>query len=268
MVMKQDEQLNRYFEHSMTPSEEQNFLITVAASDEMRIAFRSQLELMKAVRSDKDALHAGMSGHPGMGGHPVAHVRYRTLAALGLSAAAATPFMDHELTRESSTQATEASMALVEPATVFEPATVMPRVSWLGNIMRTPKLALTAGLALGILSTTAVVRLTSNEGLPAPVAQSVTAPPTVVPVKTPKNFEPNETIPAPNGLNNSSHSEGVAVHQASASMPAVQSSTGLGQAATNTTVVPNPIPEVSKSNAGTMAAHTKIKHLNDSAAAK
>src|ERR1019366_8761190 len=181
MVMKQDEQLNRYFEHTMTPSEEQNFLISVAASDQMRIAFRSQLELMKAVRSDKDALHAGMSGHP------VAHVRYRTLAALGLSAAAA-PFLDQGLTHGSAAQTGEASMA-----------TVMPRTSWLGNLIRTPKLAITAGLALGILSTTAVMRLT--EGTPAPVVQTVVATPSVVPVKTPINAQSSEPITAPNGLN-------------------------------------------------------------------
>ena len=220
----------------MTPSEEQNFLISVAASDQMRIAFRSQLELMKAVRSDKDALHAGMSGHP------VAHVRYRTLAALGLSAAAA-PFLDQGLTHGSAAQTGEASMA-----------TVMPRTSWLGNLIRTPKLAITAGLALGILSTTAVMRLT--EGTPAPVVQTVVATPSVVPVKTPINAQSSEPITAPNGLNNSSHSERLAGHHA------VHTST-VGTANQST------IPEMSKSNVGTMLSHpATIKRPNDSSAAK
>ena len=237
MVMKQDEQLNRYFEHTMTPSEEQNFLISVAASDQMRIAFRSQLELMKAVRSDKDALHAGMSGHP------VAHVRYRTLAALGLSATAA-PLLDQEFTRESATQTAE----------------IMPKMSFFNKILRMPKVALTAGLAIGILSTSAVMRLT--EGTPAPVVQSVSTIPSVVPVKTPTNVSPNETIVAPNGLNNSSHSDGVAVHHA-----ARVSGSGIEQASAKT-IAPNSIPETSTSNAGTMGTHMKINRPNDSSAAK
>lgn len=233
--MNQEEQLNRYFEHTMSSTEEQNFLISVAASDQMRIAFRSQLELMKAVRSDKDALHAGMSGHP------VAHVRYRTLAALGLSATAA-PLLDQELTHESALQAAE----------------IAPKLPWFSTLLRTPKLALTAGLALGILSTTAVMRLT--EGSPAPVVQSVTASPSVAPVKTPTNIQPNETILAPNGLNNSSHSEQVAVHHAT--MQAAHVSTvGTADRAN--------VPELSKNNPATMHSNkAKINRPNDSSAAK
>ncbi len=237
MVMKQDEQLNQYFEHAMTPSEEQNFLISVAASDQMRIAFRSQLELMKAVRSDKDALHAGMSGHP------VAHVRYRTLAALGLSATAA-PLLDEEFTRESAVQAAE----------------IVPKMPFFSNILRMPKLALTAGLAIGILSTTAVMRFA--EGSSAPIIQNIVATPSVVPAKTPANVQPNEPITTPNGLNNSSHSEGVAAHHANHARAA-----GIGQTSAKT-VAPNSIPETSTSNAGTMRTKTHINRPNDSSAAK
>jgi hypothetical protein len=239
--MKQEEQLNRYFEHTMTPSEEQNFLISVAASDQMRIAFRSQLELMKAVRSDKDALHAGMSGHP------VAHVRYRTLAALGLSATAASPLLDQEFSRETAAHAASLSPAAIAGS----------RISWLGTLMRTPKLALTAGLALGILSTTAVMHYT--EGSPAPVIRSISTIPSVVPMKTPANVQTNEPITAPNGLNNSSHSEGLAVHHAEH-----VSTVGIKPAIAD----PNSIPQTLTSNPGTMGAHTKINRLNDSSAAK
>jgi hypothetical protein len=238
MVMKQDEQLNRYFEHTMTPLEEQNFLISVAASDQMRIAFRSQLELMKAVRSDKDALHAGMSGHP------VAHVRYRTLAALGLSATAA-PLLDEGFTRESAIQAAE----------------TMPKISFFSNILRMPKLALTTGLVLGVLSTTAVIRLTEGESVP--VVQSAVTIPSVVPMKTPTNVQANEPIDAPNGLNNSSHSDGLAVHHANHASDA-----GIGQAPIVKTAVSNTIPETSTSNAGTMRTKTHINRPNDSSAAK
>ncbi len=230
----------------MSSSEEQNFLISVAASDQMRIAFRSQLELMKAVRSDKDALHAGMSGHP------VAHVRYRTLAALGLSATAA-PLLDQEFTRQSASQA-EA-----------QAAGMMPKMSFFRSILRMPTLALTAGVALGVLSTTAVMHYTeATPGIShdAPVMRSVSTIPSVVPVKTPTTVQTNEPITAPYGLNNSSHSDGVAVHHANH-----VSDAGIGQTPTQI-VAPNSIPETSTSNAGTMRTKTHINRPNDSSAAK
>ena len=177
----------------------------------------------------------------------MAHVRYRTLAALGLSATAASPLLDQEFTREIATRAAI-------------PATVTPRLPWFSNIMRAPMLALTAGLALGILSTTAVMHYT--EGSAAPIIRSVSTIPSVVPVKTPINVQTNEPITAPNGLNNSSHSEGVAVHHA-----APVSTAGMEQTSAKT-VAPNSIPVTSTSNAGTMGAHTKINRLNDSSAAK
>lgn len=74
MNIRDEELVQRYFDHSMSGGEEQNFLIDVAARDDMRMAFRSQLELLKAIKFDKDVL-----GGTGL-------VRERTLAALGLSA--------------------------------------------------------------------------------------------------------------------------------------------------------------------------------------
>ena len=72
--LKDEESLQHYFEHTMSGGEEQNFLIDVASRDDMRLAFRSQLELLKVVGKDLVAM-------PG-----AAFVRERTLAALGLSA--------------------------------------------------------------------------------------------------------------------------------------------------------------------------------------
>jgi hypothetical protein len=74
MNIRDEELVQRYFDHSMSGGEEQNFLIDVAARDDMRMAFRSQLELLKAIKFDKDVL-----GGTGL-------VRERTLAALGLTA--------------------------------------------------------------------------------------------------------------------------------------------------------------------------------------
>src|SRR5437016_13946222 len=75
MNIRDEEQLQQYFERQMSGSQEQNFLINVAARDDMRLAFRSQLELLKAVREDKDS-----SGSP-------TFVRTKTLSALGLGGA-------------------------------------------------------------------------------------------------------------------------------------------------------------------------------------
>src|SRR5487761_2581527 len=145
MVRKHEEQLNDFFEHALSPAEEQNFLISVAASDELRIAFRSQLELMKAVRSDKDNLRVGAS--------PVAQVRNRTLAALGLSATAATPFIEQELMRsgKGSSSAMKQAVAATKSASLAGPG-----MQWIGHLLHTPIATITAGLLLGILSTTAV----------------------------------------------------------------------------------------------------------------
>lgn len=76
MNLRDEEQLQRYFEHTMSASEEQHFLIDIAARDDMRLAFRSNLELLKALRADKDAAVVS-----------AALVRSRTLTALGLGGA-------------------------------------------------------------------------------------------------------------------------------------------------------------------------------------
>src|SRR5512146_1352414 len=76
MNLRDEEQLQRYFDHKMSSAEEQNFLIDIAARDDMRLAFRSNLELLKALRADKDAATVS-----------AAIVRGRTLTALGLGAA-------------------------------------------------------------------------------------------------------------------------------------------------------------------------------------
>src|SRR5579871_1978153 len=98
MMLRQEEQISRYFDHAMSSQEEQNFLIALAASDAMRIAFRSQLELMKAVRSDADDLRSVAAAR-------VPNVRNRTLTALGLSATAVTPFIEQELRHSAATAA-------------------------------------------------------------------------------------------------------------------------------------------------------------------
>ncbi len=75
MTLRDEQQIQHYFENAMTSSEEQHFLIDLAARDDMRLAFRSQLELVKAVRRDKD------------NGRSVVAARNKTFAALGLSTA-------------------------------------------------------------------------------------------------------------------------------------------------------------------------------------
>jgi len=242
-----EEQLNRYFEHAMSGGEEQNFLISVAASDEMRIAFRSQLELMKAVRSDKDELRVGVSGQP------VAHVRNRTLTALGLSATAVTPFIEHELTRSSA--GVQAAEVAVGP------------MGWLSkavSFFRRPALALTGGLALGVLSTTAVMHYTApNNGsaiiktAPSPTAETKTI------LRPQDDRSSNEPLAPSKALNSSDHSANMAQHHATHNGHTVASHTARSAA---TVATPSSIPEISRSDAATMKSKkATITNTNDSA---
>jgi hypothetical protein len=136
MVLKQEELLSRYFEHRMSADEEQNFLIQLAASNELRTAFRSHLELQKAIRDDKDDLRA------------VAQVRTRTLTALGLSASAVTPFIEQELMRNKPVSDETAITASLAPSHSL--------VSRLGLLVRNRSIILSAGLLIGFASATAI----------------------------------------------------------------------------------------------------------------
>ena len=238
-----EEQLNRYFEHAMTPGEEQNFLISVAASDEMRIAFRSQLELMKAVRSDKDSLRVGASGQP------VAHVRSRTLTALGLSATAVTPFIEHELTR-SSAAPTDAGVS-------------MP-TSWLARaarFFRHPALALATGLAAGTLTTVAVMEQSSHTGANSASIHAVQAPPAEAKTQAIPQAEP---LSPANALNSSDRVEGQALRHTSHSGHAVAHRIPASAAKTANA---NAIPEISRSTSASIRSN-KATIINDNDSAK
>ena len=120
MNIRDEEQLQQYFERQMTGAQEQNFLIGVAARDDMRLAFRSQLELLKAVREDKDS-----SGSP-------TFVRSKTLTALGLGGALVPSSL-----KENETQ--QASMV---------PTSFLQNI---GSAFRRPVVSITTGLILGML---------------------------------------------------------------------------------------------------------------------
>lgn len=258
MVMKHEEQLNDFFEHTLSPAEEQNFLISVAASDELRIAFRSQLELMKAVRSDKDNLRVGAN--------PVAQVRNRTLAALGLSATAATPFIEQELMRGGrAEQAHTASQA----ASVSGPG-----LQRFGHLLHIPALALSAGLLLGILSTTAVEHFTSSSAIPTATSSNIHArefTPSMNPPLRPRTIE---TIPAKNGLHNrderSSSSFVAAEHPLRRAMHhanRVAVSNRMSETPVTKIAASSAIPEVSRNQPGEMHSNKPIIRTNDTAKA-
>jgi hypothetical protein len=249
MVTNREEQLHRYFEHVMSPAEEQSFLITVAASDEMRIAFRSQLELMKAVRSDKDSLRS------------VAQVRNRTLTALGLSATAVTPFIEHELLRGAKDQS-----VMVQSASI---AGDVPPLSggWIGRIsslIRQPIIALTGGLALGVLSTTVVIRQMESNGNVVPVTQTVpqtSINPASAGTGSQINGKVTETIPPGNGLNNSGGSTQSASRrggQNNRTVAQTSASIRMGASASST------IPELTRSAPAKLRTH-KATIIKDSA---
>src|SRR5438874_11422753 len=117
MNIRDEEQLQQYFERQMTSGQEQNFLIDVAARDDMRLAFRSQLELLKAVREDKDT-----SGSP-------TFVRSKALGALGLGGALL----------PGSLKAQEAQPAPLSPKSLHKIATAFRR----------PAVSIATGLAAG-----------------------------------------------------------------------------------------------------------------------
>lgn len=129
----------------MTPAQEQNFLINVAARDDMRLAFRSQLELLKAVREDKDA-----SGSP-------TFVRSKTLIALGLGAALV----------PSSLKQQEVQAASVAPSFMKS----------MGNAFRRPMVSLTTGLLFGILGSSLFTASPVNE--PASIIRPVIVAPAI-----------------------------------------------------------------------------------------
>jgi hypothetical protein len=202
MLLKQEELLSKYFEHRMSADEEQNFLIQLAASDDLRTAFRSHLELQKAIRDDKDDLRS------------VAQVRNRTLTALGLSATAVTPFIERELMKTSSAerQPVEASVA---PR--------LPLSSKLASVLRSRVALLTSGLVLGFASATAIFTSTSTPDKSSPAQSVTTAPATHTPPSTfttetggpsaetaapaASDAAPaRETIRQSNGLNTKAHS--------------------------------------------------------------
>ena len=245
-MMKQEEQINRYLEHGMSSAEEQNFLISLAASDDMRMAFRSHLELMKAVRRDKDDLRS------------VAQVRNRTLAALGLSATAASAFIEQELVRSNKEHAAPLQHAEV----VSGPGPLLTRI---GRFIGMQKLAIGTGLALGFLAATGVFTSglvgSSHEALKSPsaaVSQPVSEP--KAPAESPATSATvsNETVEHTNAL----HNRGRAHHSAPASVGTQTVAAPTTPANLNRT---SEIPEVNKVGQGQVSANkAKINKPNDS----
>jgi hypothetical protein len=147
MTLKNEELLSRYFERKMTSSEEQNFLISVAANDELRLAFRSQLELMRAVSNDKDAVRSAVE------------VRSRTLAALGLSTLAADSFLEHDLLsrQKDETAAQNVAQNIAPPTRSAAPVVhEASSASSIASFFRSPALTVMAGLTAGFIGAFAI----------------------------------------------------------------------------------------------------------------
>jgi len=153
MNIRDEEQLQQYFERQMSSAQEQNFLINVAARDDMRLAFRSQLELLKAVREDKDS-----SGSP-------TFVRSKTLTALGLGGALV----------PSSLKEHEVQQASIVPASFLQNV---------GSALKRPVVSVTLGLLLGILGTSALAPSNVSTDRSATTPTTVTAPAKIAPSVT------------------------------------------------------------------------------------
>jgi hypothetical protein len=155
MNLRDEEILQNYFDRKMTAPEEQNFLIDVAARDDMRLAFRSNLELLKAVRADKDAAS-------------IALVRSSTLASLGLGAG----LLPNALKEQEAAQA-----SIVKP-------------SGLWNLIRRPASMLVMGLLAGSALTYSLLPASTPESgqqLSPPAAQS----PATITITEPSKDIPN-----------------------------------------------------------------------------
>jgi hypothetical protein len=155
MNLRDEEILQNYFDRKMTAPEEQNFLIDVAARDDMRLAFRSNLELLKAVRADKDAAS-------------IALVRSSTLASLGLGAG----LLPNALKEQETAQA-----SIVKP-------------SGLWNLIRRPASMLVMGLLAGSALTYSLLPASTPESgqqLSPPAAQS----PATITITEPSKDIPN-----------------------------------------------------------------------------
>jgi len=150
MNIRDEEQLQQYFERAMTSGEEQNFLINVAARDDMRLAFRSQLELLKAVREDKDA-----SGSP-------TFVRSKTLAALGLGGA----LLPSSLKEQS---------VAAEQAAALSP-TILQKI---GIAFKRPVVSIATGLLAGVLGTSFFIQPSANQPPPPSVSPMIIHEPAV-----------------------------------------------------------------------------------------
>lgn len=160
MNLRDEEILQNYFDRKMTAPEEQNFLIDVAARDDMRLAFRSNLELLKAVRADKDAAS-------------IALVRSSTLASLGLGAG----LLPNALKEQEAAQASVAQASIIKP-------------SGLWNLIRRPVSMLVMGLLAGSAITYSLLPASTPESaqqLSPPAAQS----PATITITEPSKDIPN-----------------------------------------------------------------------------
>lgn len=172
MTLRNEELLSRFFERKMTSNEEQNFLISVAANDELRLAFRSQMELTRAVREDKDTIRNA------------AQVRARTLAALGLSTIAAESFFEHDL------MAKEAEKEAMSTSLASRPQHLSQVASPTNPVMRffqSPVATVLSGLTIGFFGAMAIfsdgsrtVAPTEPSVVTSPVDQLELQPPEVV----------------------------------------------------------------------------------------
>ena len=151
----------------MTGAQEQNFLINVAARDDMRLAFRSQLELLKAVREDKDA-----SGSP-------TFIRTKTLSALGLGGALVPSGLKEK----------EAEASFAQTSTLQK----------IGGAFKRPAVSITAGLLAGILGTAFLMPANTAHENAAPGRTTITAPAVQAPAtnsQSPVTAEPAKDQPA------------------------------------------------------------------------
>jgi hypothetical protein len=176
MTIRNEAMISRYFDRMMSPGEEQNFLISLAASNELRLAFRSQLELMKAIRDDKHDMR------------PIAEVRSRTLMALGLTGAVTAPFLEQALLHEDAQAASE-FVSSVQSSSFF---------SQLGGKLVLAGSGIAAGfLAAALFFSQPTTAPQSEQHLNQPATQTSPTTTTQPAVSSPHQSTATQTVQAP-----------------------------------------------------------------------
>jgi negative regulator of sigma E activity len=163
--MTNDERISAYIDNELTGEQEQELLISLAASDTLRKSFRSELVLKKVVRTDERAVN------------PPRQLRAAVFAAVGIGAAAA---LGAETANASTVSAQAPSFS-----TASAPSHGLLKTLFASkiNALLTATGLTIAGIAgYGVHTLTTPARVTHEVVIPAATAPALTTAPMTQPI--------------------------------------------------------------------------------------